>query len=50
VWGKESLEIEKAHGDLLGERATAEAVGWVGSVSPSQWIPISFVTNGIGTR
>ena len=27
VWGEESLELEKAHGNLLGERAMAEAVG-----------------------
>jgi len=30
VWGEESLELEKA---LLGERAMAEAVGWVGGIS-----------------
>jgi hypothetical protein len=33
VWGEESLELEKARGDLLGERAMAEAVGWVGGIS-----------------
>ena len=31
--GEESLELEKARGDLLGERAMAEAVGWVGGIS-----------------
>jgi hypothetical protein len=25
--------LEKAHGNLLGERAMAEAVGWVGEIS-----------------
>jgi hypothetical protein len=27
VWGEESLELAKAHGNFLGERAMAEAVG-----------------------
>ena len=31
--GEESLGHEKARGNLLGERAMAEAVGWVGGIS-----------------
>ena len=33
MWGEESLELEKARGKLLGERAMVEAVGWVGGIT-----------------
>jgi hypothetical protein len=33
VWGEDSLELEKARGNFLGERAMVEAVGWVGGIS-----------------